>query len=229
MKLIVVGVGPGDPDLITVKALKIISEAELLVLPRAKEDGISMAEQTFVEHSKNIKTMPIVFPMIDDVNKRDAALLAQLEKLSSVWGNAKVVVLPVIGDATLFATGSYLYTVWKNIVPDLRLELVSGVSAYSLAAVRSASFLAMGEDIFTVIPGTASHDRIQKALTVTNSAALYKPSALKHNLRHIVTSAGPWSKIFRVNRAGLSDERIIEGEEALNPVEEYMSVLLLWR
>ena len=55
------------------------------------------------------------------------------------------------------------------------------------------------------------------------------PCALKESLKETVTAAGPWRKILRIDRAGLPDERIFEGEAALNPAEEYLSILLLWR
>jgi precorrin-2/cobalt-factor-2 C20-methyltransferase len=56
---------------------------------------------------------------------------------------------------------------------------------------------------------------------------LYKPSALKERLREVVESAGPWAEMLRVDRAGLPDERIIEGLPALRAADEYLSILLL--
>ncbi len=229
LKFTVVGVGPGDPDLITVKALKIIEGADIVLTPHSKTGRASVAENVVRAHLKELKTTPMLFPMVDDSKERDAVLRQQLEELKPLWEKAESVVLPVIGDSALYATGSYLYDVWKEFVPNLELALVPGISAHSLAASRASVFLAMGEDILSIIPGTDSADHIAKALAAADSAAIYKPCALKEKLKDVVMSAGKWKRIIRIDRAGLPDEKIFEGEAALAPAEEYLSIMLLWR
>lgn len=229
LKFIVAGVGPGDPELITVKALKTIEKADVILTPHSKDGKASIAEQIVRSHLKDIKTMPIVFPMVSDGEKRDEILRSQLSETKELWKEAETVVLPVIGDSALYATSSYLYDVWKEFVPELELGLIPGISAHSLAASRASVFLAMGEDILSIIPGTDSPQHIKDALAKADSAALYKPCALKDGLREAVTESGPWKRMVRIDRAGLEDEKIYEGESALEPAQEYLSILLLWR
>ena len=104
-----------------------------------------------------------------------------------------------------------------------------GVSAHSLAAACARRFLALGEDVLCIVPGTAESGRIEAALRAADAAALYKPSALGDGLRPLVLRAGPWRETVRVDRAGLPDERVLSGDEALAAAGEYLSVLLLWR
>ena len=143
--------------------------------------------------------------------------------------DAETIVLPVIGDSTLYATGFYLYELWKELVPELELVLLPGISAHCLAAAKSGHFLAMGQEILTIVPATAEPEKIAAALKATDAAAVYKPVALREQLRHVVESAGPWARILRIDRAGLPDQKIYEGSAALDPAEEYLSILLLWR
>ena len=229
LKFTVIGVGPGDPALVTVGALRLIKNADLVLSPHSKMERASVAEGAIAPHLPELKTTPILFPMISDAKKRDESLLAQLEALRPSWQNAKSIALPVIGDSTLYATGFYLYGLWKQLVPDLALELVPGISAHCLAAAKSSSFLAMGTEILTIIPATAPEEKIVAALKAADSAAIYKPSALKGHLRTVVESAGKWGKILRIDRAGLPDQRILEGAAALEQAKEYLSILLLWR
>ena len=150
--------------------------------------------------------------------------------LSDIGRSEKLaLVLPVIGDSALYATAAYLYDAWRELEPSVELELVPGVSAHSLAASRARRFLALGSAVLSVIPGTADTEAVKRALLNCDSAALYKPSALGEQLRSLVESTGPWSEMLRVDRAGLPDERILEGRETLTPVTEYLSTLLLWR
>lgn len=229
MKLIVAGVGPGDPDLVTVGALKLIKRAGLVLSPHSHADRASVAGQAVRPHLPGLKMTPLLFPMAGSAASRDALLKAQLEKLAPQWRNVETVVLPVIGDSTLYATGFYLYEVWKQLVPGLELELAPGISAHCLAAAESGSFLAMGAEILTVIPATAPRGRIVAALKASDAAALYKPCALRGQLRSTVEEAGRWKRVLRIDRAGLPDQKVFAGEEALEPAAEYLSILLLWR
>ena len=229
MRLIVAGVGPGDPGMVTAGALRALEDAELVLIPHSRDGRPSVAEGAVRAHLRDGTTVPVVFPMIHDAHGRDAALRRRLEELRPRWEGAENVVLPVIGDSALYATGAYLYDVWKELVPDLELVLVPGVSAHSLAAACARRFLALGEDVLCIVPGTAEPGRIEAALRAADAAALYKPSALGDGLRPLVLRTGPWRETVRVDRAGLPDERVLSGDEALTAAGEYLSVLLLWR
>ena len=229
MKLVVAGVGPGDSGMVTAGALRALEDADLVLIPHSRDGRPSVAEGAVRAHLRDGVAVSVVFPMIRDAQGRDAALRERLEELRPRWEGAGNVVLPVIGDSALYATGAYLYDVWKELVPDLELVLVPGVSAHSLAAACARRFLALGEDVLCVVPGTAEPGRIEAALRAADAAALYKPSALGDGLRPLVQRAGPWRETVRVDRAGLPDERILSGDEALAAAGEYLSVLLLWR
>jgi precorrin-2/cobalt-factor-2 C20-methyltransferase len=213
--------------LITVKALKILQGADLVLTPTTDVTRPSIADRVIRAHL-SLETIPVIFPMTRNQEARDALLREQLVALRSRWRGAKRVVLPVIGDSALYATAAYFYDVWKTLEPSLDLELTPGVSAHSLASACSGRFLALGEAVFSIIPGTARPDAIIQALRCCSSAALYKPSALK-NLREVVESAGPWREMLRVDRGGLPDERVIQGDAALFRPDGYLSTLLLWR
>jgi precorrin-2/cobalt-factor-2 C20-methyltransferase len=229
LKFIIAGVGPGDPDMITADALRAIREADLVLIPHSHAERASAAEQIVRAHIPELDAVPLLFPMTSDAEKRDASLYGQLEALRPRWQGAQTVVLPVIGDSTLYSTGFYLYNLWKDMVPDLKLELKPGISAHNFAAALTGSFLAMSDEIFAVVSATAPRERIISALKAADSAALYKPAALKGALRETVEAAGPWKRILRADRAGLPGQKIIEGSAALEPPDEYLSVLLLWK
>ncbi|MBR1672929.1 MAG: precorrin-2 C(20)-methyltransferase [Fretibacterium sp.] len=228
MKLIIAGVGPGDPALVPPAVVSAAREADLVLEPRSHDGKPSVAGAALRANLSGLELTPLTFPMVRDAERRDAALLEQLLAIRPKWEDAATALLPVIGDSALYATGAYLHDVWRTLTP-LELELIPGISAHSLAASCAGRFLALGEEVLCVVPGTAPRERVEAALRAADVAALYKPSALGDDLREVVTRAGPWRDVVRVDRAGLSDERVLVGDEALNRPDEYLSLLLLWR
>lgn len=229
MRFTVVGVGPGDPELVTLKALRAIKSADVVLTPYSPRGKFSVAERIVRENLPEVEVVPIAFPMLTDDAEREKFLIGELERIGAAWRGKESVVLPVIGDSALYATGSYLFSAWRKLVPALELSLVPGISAHQLAASRVGAFLAMGTDIFSVIPCTDDEGSVVSALLRADSAALYKPCVLKEALPGVVSKAGPWRRVVRIDRAGLEDEKIYEGAAALEAACEYLSILLLWR
>ena len=220
MRIIITGLGPGDCGLLSVTALKAAQDADVIIVPGAH------AERIMRHYVPDKKILRVPFPMTRDKGACSSRIRIELEALRSDWEGVSTIFFPVIGDAMLYSTGAYMLEVMRELVPDLEAVFIPGISAHSLAASCAKRFLAMGEDIFTIIPGTADEGRIRRALEHCDAAAIYKPKAL-HNLRELACG---FSRIVRVDYAGFPElERISEGIDALDEIDDYMTVILLWR
>lgn len=228
MKLYGIGVGPGDPELVTLKALRALREADVVLAPVSAAGRSSVAWGIVSQHLDRDK-QDLIFPMTRDTEARDGKLREQVKKLDAELPDSAVVAVPVIGDSALFATVAYLWNVWKDVRTDVELELVPGISAHSLASSIGREFLALGDERLFVVPGTVDRLKLVSALLAADSVALYKPSALGRELRDVVEATGPWSRVVRVHRAGLEEQVVVEGDEALDATDDYLTVLLLWR
>ena len=225
MKILIAGTGPGDPELITLSAIYAASSSDVIIVPRSKSDAPGLAEKIIAHYLPGRKYIPLVFPMTRDAEYRDSLILSQLREKIHEWENANTIFFPMIGDSMLYSTGKYLLSAFRELVPDIEAEFIPGISAHSLAAACAKKFLAMNDEIFAVIPGTADREHIRKTLTACDCAAIYKPTALT-NPQELLRGF----KVVRVDYAGIPErERIIYGEEALSEIHDYLSIILLWR
>ena len=225
MKIIIAGVGPGKTDLISIAAINAAKKADVILFPRS-DNKIGIAENVISQHVTDKLTLAVLFPMIKDPKRCSEIISEQLEKLKSKIQNLETIFFPVIGDSVLYSTAAYLIEGLKKIFPELEVEFIPGISAHSLAFACAKKFMALSKEIFSVIPGTADCEKILSALNSCDSAAIYKPTALKDEKIFDFIKA-KFSKIIRVDFAGLPDEKIFEGDKALENIDEYISIILL--
>jgi precorrin-2/cobalt-factor-2 C20-methyltransferase len=213
----------------TIGAVRILDTADVVFIPVSDFGKKSVAGDIYTRLGGGRKTYPFTFPMTTDASARDDGIKKQLGELRGAWEGAGCVALPVIGDSALYATVAYLYSVWREMCPDLELKLMPGISAHSLSSCITGEFLAMGSERLSVLPGSPDVGRLAESMRASECVALYKPSAVGDLLPELVSSTGPWGRAVRVHRAGLPEQRVVTGDEAAGPTDDYLSVLLLWR
>ncbi|MBQ7560431.1 MAG: precorrin-2 C(20)-methyltransferase [Synergistaceae bacterium] len=225
MKIFIAGVGPGHVDYITIAALNAAKDSDLIIIPRSNMNNSGMAEHVISQLMPGREIIPLYCPMIKDEAKRDKIILEQLEKFA--LNESQKIFFPVIGDSVLYSTGAYFIKSIKKLF-TCEINFIPGISAHSLASSIAKRFLAMKDEIFSVIPGTADSDKIKSALETCGSAAIYKPSAIT-DTKFLLEISRKW-EVIRVDYAGIPEhEKILTGSDALNNLNNYMSIILLYR
>ena len=154
-ELICVGCGPGDPDLLTVKAVKAIKDADVIMCPTSKEGKPSIAlsaVSSVIDKSKNQEIVNLVFPMTKDKDtlentwEKNARILAK-----SVLSGKKVVYLTV-GDPYLYSTWIYLHRELETKHPEIKITVIPGIVSMFTFASKVGISLAEGAEKMAVIP-----------------------------------------------------------------------------
>ena len=132
--LTIVGVGPGDPSLLTIAAVDAIKKAKVIVFPISDDNKKSFAAEIVKKYSKFKKNIPIIFPMARQDFDPDEIWSNAVEQIIKFIQNGKSVVLLCLGDTSLFASSSNILRIIKHNHPEIITKTIPGISSVSAAA-----------------------------------------------------------------------------------------------
>ena len=236
-KLYVVGVGPGDPELMTLKAVRILREVSCICVPKGREEGSSLA-LSIVKKALPLEGKEIIeahFPMKKTKTGTEAKDLnnatSELCKLDTKWHETVENVLSrlskgtdvafiTIGDPSIYSTFFYLYDRLLELNPELTIEMVPGVSSINAAASRAGISLGLADEKIAILPATYT-DNLREILEKFDTVVLMKVHRVFDNVITILDSMGLLGNAIYVSKAGMEDERIFRnitdvGKDDLN-------------
>lgn len=231
-----IGVGPGDPELITVKAAKALKAVDVICVPKSHANKPSMAlgmvKQILDERKKPAEILELVFPMTkDEMNNRklwveSATVVAEKAKKGDV-------AFITLGDPMLYSTFLYLYECVKETHPEIELEIIPGVTSVAAAAASSKLPLAEGEEVVTIIPSDVDVTTIGKNAKNADSVVFMKCAHRIKEFIPILQRSGftENSTIALVKRCTLPEEKVFVGKlsevSGWDISDEYFSVAIV--
>ena len=163
-KLYGVGVGPGDPKLMTLKAKEVIETADVIAVPVAaageKSTALSIAEQAVDLSGKEL--LEVVFSMERSVVKREIYRKKAAETIQAVLDEGKSVAMIVLGDITVYSTYMYVYRYLKEC--GYETEMVPGIPSFCAGAAKAQVSLVEGNESLTVISSLKNKHVLKEAL-----------------------------------------------------------------
>lgn len=213
-RLFVIGVGPGDPELLTLKAARILREAKCICVPKGREEGSSLA-LSIVRGAMDLEGKEIVeahFPM------RKTRESAQGSELDSKWNETVEAVMSrlkkgtdvafiTLGDPTVYSTFFYLHDRLLDLDPSLPIEIIPGVSSITASASRAGVSLSLADEKIAVIPATYVKD-LRGVLKDFDVLVLMKVHRVFGEIRKGLEEAGLADKAVYVVRASMEDEKV---------------------
>jgi precorrin-2 C20-methyltransferase/precorrin-3B C17-methyltransferase len=230
-RLFGVGVGPGDPELLTLKAKRVIEAADVVAYPNARH-GRSVARRIASPYLRaGVVEVALTYPVTTEVTDHpggyEAALVefydAAAAQLTEHLDAGRDVAVLCEGDP--FFYGSYMY-LHERLASRYETAVVPGVTSFSAAAAATGTPLAKRDDVLTVLPGTLPPDVIAARLRTTDAAVVIKLGRTFEGVRGAAEEAGVAGRAVYVERASSEQERTA----ALRDVEgtvPYMSLVLV--
>jgi len=168
-----VGVGPGAPDLLTLRAARLIESTDLVIAPRAHGSERSLALEAIRPFLRDQQLLCLAYPMQRD----DAATRQRWQQLADQVAahcrQGRAVAQVTLGDPLIFATSSYLLRELQPLLPADRIHIVPGISAFQAGAGRFGEALTLQEDRLVLMSAT-DLARVAEALDHCETLVLYK-------------------------------------------------------
>lgn len=209
--LIGIGVGPGDPELLTLKAARLLREADVVFAPTTSLDRESRAEQ-IVHAATGIEARRLVFALDDQGGVTAERAAAWDEAARAVLGafeaGARTVGFVTLGDPNVYSTFGYLAQTVAALDAGIRIETVPGITAMQDLAARADVRLAEGREPLTLVPATAGLDEVRNALTGHGTVVVYKGGRFLGALTAAVEEAGRADTAVLGTDLGLASESI---------------------
>lgn len=216
-----VGVGPGDPELMTLKAIRLIRENQVIAVP-GKDPKASVAYRIALANVPELaeKTLlPVEMPMVKDRAYIDQAHRAGAKALEDWLDRGENVVYLTLGDPTIYCTFSYLQHILE--ADGYQVELVSGISSICAAAARLALPLVEWDEPLHVVP--AAH-RVDHPLEEPGTYVLMKSASHMKEVKDLLRQSG--RPVQGVENCGMTSERLYRSLEEIPDDAGYFSLLI---
>jgi precorrin-2/cobalt-factor-2 C20-methyltransferase len=226
MRLTGVGMGPGDPELVTVKAVRVLQEAALVVVPVLSLDEVGRAEATVRAHVTHDRVRRLVF-VLDDrggaTEPRTRAWAEAADVVADALRDKGSVAFATIGDPNVYSTFTYLADAVRERLPDVAVETVPGITAMQDLAARSGTVLCEGTESLALLPLTAGLDAFDEALTHFDTVVAYKGGRHMDAVRDVLAKHDRVATAVFGAALGLDGEQI--GALPLEPAP-YLSTVI---
>jgi precorrin-2/cobalt-factor-2 C20-methyltransferase len=220
------GIGPGDPELITLKALRILRASPVLAYPAA-DDQDSLARAIVAEHLPEGQIeIPIRMPMRVERFPAQEVYDWAAEAIGEHLAAGRDVACLCEGDPFFYGSFSFLF---ERMVKTCRVQVVPGVSSLTGCAAVSGAPLATRDDVLTVIPATLDEAAIIERLNTTDAAAIIKVGRHLDKVRRALDACGLTDKATYVERATMANQRTIPLLEVDAGAAPYFSMILVHR
>jgi len=224
--LYLLGLGPGDPDLLTIRAAKILAKVDMVAYPQ-KPDNPSFALQIAGPHlEQKVARMPILLPMQTNREPAKDAYDKAAKHLGQLLDQGKSIAYLCEGDPFFYGSAMYLFS---RLAAKYPVEIIPGISSLNAASAAISRPLVSRNEVLKILPGTLDDEILLQELKNTEAAAIVKVGRHFARVKKIIEQAGHGKGAKVVEYATLSNQSL----RSLNEIEQeklpYFSIILCYR
>ncbi len=221
-KLYGIGVGPGDPELITLKALRLMKECDVIAVPGknpAESVAYKIARGAYPEIEEKEKLL-VATPMTKDVNVLKEGYALSAKAIEGLLDEDRDVGLLTLGDPTIYST--YIY-IQRNVVADgYEAEIINGIPSFCAVSAKFGDSLVDRDEPLHVVP--ASY-QIEDSLRLSGTKVLMKAGSKLSEVKQLLKENG--CSALMIENCGMRDERIYRSAEEMPDAGSYYSLAIV--
>lgn len=211
-KLYGIGVGPGDTELLTLKAARILKTVPVIFTPKSSKEKDSIALSIVKpilderDDSKRLMLVTPIFPMIENKDELEKIWTSASEMIAQYLDSGRDVAFITLGDPSVFSTYAY---VQKRLIDEYEIETVPGITSFTACAAARNRALVEQNQILSIVPKI--DDRLENVLEYSDSIVLMKASRNTAELEETIEKKERQKEIYSVQNCTRENEKIIEG------------------
>ncbi|MDW0149616.1 MAG: precorrin-2 C(20)-methyltransferase [Nitrososphaeraceae archaeon] len=191
MKLFCVGCGPGDPELLTIRALNLITEADVIFVPTSKLDKPSIALSIVAKYIKETtKIINLVFPMVKDKDSLKDYWKKNTLEISQMVRTGKKTLYLTVGDPSLYSTWIYIHRELKKNHKDIEIEIIPGITSIFAFAAESKISLVEGNEHLSIVPACYDLNKVKNTVKASDTIVFLKDGRYFDNVIEMLSDSG---------------------------------------
>jgi precorrin-2/cobalt-factor-2 C20-methyltransferase len=212
-----IGVGPGDPELVTIKAAKILGRVDIVYAAASTRNHHSLAKDIARPHVPETTPIKMLkFPMTRDKTETRSAWAMHANTIINALESGQDVAFLTLGDAMTYSTFGYIVRHISAAAPHLKIETIPGISSYQAAAARLNTPLVEGEESLMVVSGAKGGNRLRQLTTKPENVVFLKAYRNVKDITDALTENGSYQECVGIKNCGHENEEIIPNVEQLN-------------
>ncbi len=227
-KLYGVGVGPGDPELLTLKAIRILGQTDIVFAASSTKNDYSTALDIARPHLKDgTPVLHLPFPMTRDAQALAAAWEENARRVAVELAGGKVGVFLTLGDPSLYSTFAYLRRTLKQVATEVETETIPGITSFQAVAAKSGRSLVEAGQSLVIVSGVNDQKELEDKIGRHENAVILKAYRNFESIRQAVEQTGKKSNALFATRMGLEGECIYKNMDEVPAKPHYFSLVLI--
>ena len=227
-KLYGAGVGPGDPELMTIKAVEILKTVGHVFAPVSRSNVTSIAYDIAKKYiPADTPVTYLVFPMLKDKEKLSGQWMENYRAIEQVVRQGVDAAFITLGDASTYSTFAVMQRHLIQYAPDIAVESIRGITSFASAAAQAGLPLVEGNEILSIVSGNDSEERVGEVIDCSDTVVFLKTYRNRQRLLEIIAAKGLASNCTYVQKCGLDGEGIVHDVDKLSGNPEYLSLIIL--
>jgi precorrin-2/cobalt-factor-2 C20-methyltransferase len=223
-----IGVGPGDPELLTLKALKVLRRVPHIFASCSTKNSYSLALNIVRSHLNGAGIEHLPFPMTKDRQLLQEAWDANARRVLEVLATGADAAFVTLGDPLTYSTFGYLLKTLKKLHPGLNIVTIPGITSYAAAAALTHIPLTEGEESFYVVSGALGASRLREAVEKSDNIVMLKTYRHFEEIYQALEELDLLDRATCISRCGLDGETVVEDLRDLKGrAMPYLSMIII--